>query len=649
MPGITPTLTVTDATTPEQLQQFLANKQDGDKVYGTRIDGTKVLYLAPNIDAPDDLNHDFAHKTFYSNRNKTAHETISNILKNAVNRAADTSQETVPMNKGFRRQVNDLLTNVVNSSFKTQDSDGFWAGGNYGVESELDATKLSAKLQDIGSLTNKWAGNLAEVYQGMGKNADEVVLPTPKSQIVPGMATTLDVPVRNADPEPTDFPHITIDGDLYQPEKVLGKGSFGTAIQYADETGILKKVVKFTHDFNTPPAALDKDVLAWQRQEAAVELDNGARFGGAATGVVRFDDHVVMPNKTVALIGDVAEGGRFHDLAQSALAQKQKGNISQHAHRLITLTVARDAANALDQIHQAGGIHGDVKSDNLMLDDEGNVKVIDFGLATKGPTASKMRGQHHAWAGASYNSPEALARYDNFEAERKAVNSAAANRAIEIKEDFKALMDMQKPEVAQHKDHYANAYTVMFVGAAVNNEADKFSIDAKADLYGVGACAYLMTTGSWVSQTRESALKARAGDIGLSDEEATRIARDRKVALSSVPDSHGINSDPSKAPFMDKAMVDSSGDEVLDQLFDGLLAPNPADRLSADEIRNHPTMNYGTRNGRSAVGSPEVRALIKAIASGVEIDIVMASIAVDKAFAPDDLPAPATPAPVPAV
>jgi serine/threonine protein kinase len=280
-----------------------------------------------------------------------------------------------------------------------------------------------------------------------------------------------------------------------------------------------------------------------------------------------------------------------------------------------------------------------------MLDDEGNVKVIDFGLATKGPTASKMRGQDHAWGGANYNSPEALARHDNFKTERQAVMAAALTRGDEIKADFEALMDMQKPEVAKDKDYYANAYKQMFRHAALNNEAEKFSIDAKADFYGVGVCAYLMTAGSWVNDKRESALKTRAGDIGLSDTEASRIARDRKVALSSVPGSHGINSDPTKAPFVDNAMVDCSGDEVLDQLFDGLLAPNPADRLSADEIRNHPTMSYGERNGRSAVGSPEVRALIKAITSGVEIDIVMANIAVNKAFEPEDPPASAAPEP----
>ena len=71
---------------------------------------------------------------------------------------------------------------------------------------------------------------------------------------------------------------------------------------------------------------------------------------------------------------------------------------------------------------------------------------------------------------------------------------------------------------------------------------------------------------------------------------------------------------------------------MIDPLLDGLLAGNPENRLSAEEVRNHPSMQYGATATKAAVGSKEVRALILAIASGVELDIFVAAQALETAF-----------------
>ena len=47
----------------------------------------------------------------------------------------------------------------------------------------------------------------------------------------------------------------------------------------------------------------------------------------------------------------------------------------------IACDIACQAANALEFVHQQGSVHRDVKPDNVLIDNSGTAKVIDFGLA----------------------------------------------------------------------------------------------------------------------------------------------------------------------------------------------------------------------------------------------------------------------------
>jgi eukaryotic-like serine/threonine-protein kinase len=71
------------------------------------------------------------------------------------------------------------------------------------------------------------------------------------------------------------------------------------------------------------------------------------------------------------------------------------------------LEIVADVCTALDYSHRSGIVHRDIKPGNVMLDDDGAVKVMDFGIARAVATASSTMTQTAAVIGtAQYLSPE---------------------------------------------------------------------------------------------------------------------------------------------------------------------------------------------------------------------------------------------------
>ena len=70
------------------------------------------------------------------------------------------------------------------------------------------------------------------------------------------------------------------------------------------------------------------------------------------------------------LVMELAKGRPLSDLMQ-------KGELS--LHRAVGIVI--DIATALVEAHARGVIHRDIKPSNIMIDDQGQVKVLDFGLA----------------------------------------------------------------------------------------------------------------------------------------------------------------------------------------------------------------------------------------------------------------------------
>jgi tetratricopeptide (TPR) repeat protein len=71
------------------------------------------------------------------------------------------------------------------------------------------------------------------------------------------------------------------------------------------------------------------------------------------------------------------------------------------------LTIARDVASALAYAHRRDVIHRDIKPENLMFDDEGRIKVMDFGLA-RGINATRLTSSWGTVGTVAYMAPETI-------------------------------------------------------------------------------------------------------------------------------------------------------------------------------------------------------------------------------------------------
>ena len=134
--------------------------------------------------------------------------------------------------------------------------------------------------------------------------------------------------------------------------------------------------------------ASQEDARARFRREALA----AARLSAAPNVVNVFD--VAEHHGRPLIVMEYLEGG-------SVFERMQRGRIP----RGTALAWLEQAAVAIDRAHENGVVHRDVKPANLLLDDEGNVHVSDFGIAsTTGADALTAPGTVLGTAG--YLAPE---------------------------------------------------------------------------------------------------------------------------------------------------------------------------------------------------------------------------------------------------
>ena len=152
----------------------------------------------------------------------------------------------------------------------------------------------------------------------------------------------------------------------YRVEAAIGRGGMGRVYRAVDEQlgrAVALKVLAVARDGSLPP------------EEAARRLMREARAAAAFS----------HPN--VVAIYDVGEfeGAPFiaMELVRGRTLRALVGDTTVAASERLRWLV--DVARALGAAHRAGLVHRDVKPDNVIVGDDGIVKLLDFGVARRLP------------------------------------------------------------------------------------------------------------------------------------------------------------------------------------------------------------------------------------------------------------------------
>lgn len=156
----------------------------------------------------------------------------------------------------------------------------------------------------------------------------------------------------------------------FSEESQIGKGSFSCVFK-----GVLK----------------DGTIVAVKRAVKAADLKKNSREFRTELDLLSRLNHAHLLN----LLGYCEEGGErllvYEFMAHGSLYQHLHGNDRESFDWIRRVTIAVQAARGIEYLHGYACppvIHRDIKSSNILIDEEHNARVSDFGLSLLGPTDS---------------------------------------------------------------------------------------------------------------------------------------------------------------------------------------------------------------------------------------------------------------------
>ncbi|KAI9189873.1 kinase that interacts with cdc31p [Blastocladiella emersonii ATCC 22665] len=172
--------------------------------------------------------------------------------------------------------------------------------------------------------------------------------------------------------------------ETYIRRELIGRGSFGQVFKglnvVTGETVAIKVL-----DLDSKGEEIDdiqREIFLLQRCDSEY--------------ITRYHGSYLQGTK-LCVVMDFAKGGSIRDILQSGTIQEKYINV-----------IAREVVNALSYLHKTGIIHRDIKAANILLTEEGKVKLCDFGVAGQFSMNTLKR---HSFVGTPYwMAPEVMRR-----------------------------------------------------------------------------------------------------------------------------------------------------------------------------------------------------------------------------------------------
>ena len=179
-------------------------------------------------------------------------------------------------------------------------------------------------------------------------------------------------------PELTDF-------------QFVGSGGFGTVFSASQVHMNRRVAVKLAY----AQLALNKDFVQRFQQQSRVQA------------------YVMHPNIVTIFDAGIRNGRPYLIMEYVPNGTLRKRLLLRTLSCREALSMLQQVCNAMDCAHRANLIHGDIKPENILIDQYGQVKVSDFGLARiVGELGARVHGFRNDYAGAtaSYKAPELCSR-----------------------------------------------------------------------------------------------------------------------------------------------------------------------------------------------------------------------------------------------
>ena len=183
----------------------------------------------------------------------------------------------------------------------------------------------------------------------------------------------------------------TLLADTWRIERRIGTGGMAAVYAARHERNGGRVAVKVLH----PDASAEADTVRRFRREGYLGNSINHR------GVVRVYDDGVTADGCAFLIMDLLDGETLEDECAA------RGGYLPFDR---AISVARDVLDILAASHEVGVIHRDVKPANVFVTKDGEVKLLDFGIATmaRTATADSRTSTGAGWGTVLFMAPEQI-------------------------------------------------------------------------------------------------------------------------------------------------------------------------------------------------------------------------------------------------